>query len=155
MKKIVLSIVAVMLSFMIMGCSDYSINGGSFNTGWTPEDIPDDPVTPTPTPETAEKAPLYWTVYEYGRLAEKNGTDCNMPKEIWQKNIDWVAENLLPYGYDMICTDGFMAMLGDDNAGHPYMTSYAHIPLTELIQMCKDKGLKLGVYDNPLWVHGS
>ena len=55
----------------------------------------------------------------------------------------------------MICTDGFMAMLGDDNAGHPYMTSYAHIPLTELIQMCKDKGLKLGVYDNPLWVHGS
>ena len=89
MKKIVLSIVAVMLSFMIMGCSDYSINGGSFNTGWTPEDIPDDPVTPTPTPETAEKAPLYWTVYEYGRLAEKNGTDCNMPKEIWQKNIDW------------------------------------------------------------------
>lgn len=155
MKKIVLSIVAVMLSFMIMGCSDYSINGGSFNTGWTPEDIPDDPVTPTPTPETAEKAPLYWTVYEYGRLAEKNGTDCNMPKEVWQKNIDWVAENLLPYGYDMICTDGFMAMLGDDNAGHPYMTSYAHIPLTELIQMCKDKGLKLGIYDNPLWVHGS
>ena len=56
---------------MIMGCSDYSINGGSFNTGWTPEDIPDDPVTPTPTPETAEKAPLYWTVYEYGRLAER------------------------------------------------------------------------------------
>ena len=66
MKKIVLSIVAVMLSFTTMGCSDYSINGGSFNTGWTPEDIPDnpdnpdDPVTPTPTGKT-KKAPLYWS----------------------------------------------------------------------------------------------
>lgn len=102
MKKIVLSIVAVMLSFMIMGCSDYSINGGSFNTGWTPEDIPDDPVTPTPTPETAEKAPLYWTVYEYGRLAEKNGTDCNMPKEVWQKiSTGWLRIFAIWLRYDL------------------------------------------------------
>lgn len=155
MKKIMLSIAAVLTSFLMMSCSDYSINGGSFDSGWDPSMIPDDPVTPTPTPETANKAPLYWTVYEYGRLAEKTHTDANMPREVWQKNIDWVATNLLPYGYDMICTDGFMSMLGDDNAGHPYMTSYANIPLTELVQMCKDKGLKLGVYDNPLWVHGS
>lgn len=160
MKKIVLSIVAVMLSFMIMGCSDYSINGGSFNTGWTPEDIPDnpdnpdDPVTPTPTGKT-KRAPLYWSVYEYGRKAEIAGTNCNMPLETWQKNIDWVADNLLPYGYNMICTDGFMTMSGSDNVGHTYMTSYAGIPLTQLVEMCKAKGLRLGIYDNPLWVHGS
>lgn len=144
-----------MLSLLTISCGDYAINGGSFDTGWTPDQIPDDPETPQPTPETTQKAPLYWTVYEYGRMAENNGTDANMSKETWQKNIDWVAANLLPYGYDMICTDGFMAMLGDNASGHPYMTSYANIPLTELVQMCKDKGLKLGVYDNPLWVHGS
>ena len=84
MKKIVLSIVAVMLSFMIMGCSDYSINGGSFNTGWTPEDIPDDPVTPPTPTDVTKKAPLYWSVYEYGRKAEIAGTNCNMPLETWQ-----------------------------------------------------------------------
>ena len=78
-----------------------------------------------------------------------------MPLETWQKNIDWVADNLLPYGYDMICTDGFMTMSGSDNAGHAYMTSYANIPLTQLVEMCKAKGLRLGIYDNPLWVHGS
>lgn len=147
MKKFFLSTAAVLVSLFSMGCSDDG-------TGWTPDMIPDDPTPEIQTGE-AKRAPLYWSVYEYGRRAELAGTDCNMPCETWQNNIDWVAENLLPYGYDMICTDGFMAMLGDDNAGHAYMTSYAHIPLTDLVDMCKAKGLRLGVYDNPLWVHGS
>lgn len=148
MKKLFLSIATALVSLFSMGCSD---NG----TGWTPDMIPDDPVTPeTPTGKT-KKAPLYWSVYEYGRRAEIAGTNCNMPLETWQKNIDWVADNLLPYGYDMICTDGFMTMSGSDNAGHAYMTGYANIPLTQLVEMCKAKGLRLGIYDNPLWVHGS
>lgn len=148
MKKLFLSIATALVSLFSMGCSD---NG----TGWTPDMIPDDPITPeTPTGKT-KKAPLYWSVYEYGRRAESAGTNCNMPLETWQKNIDWVADNLLPYGYDMICTDGFMTMSGSDNAGHAYMTSYANIPLTQLVEMCKAKGLCLGIYDNPLWVHGS
>lgn len=148
MKKLFLSIATALVSLFSMGCSD---NG----TGWTPDMIPDDPITPeTPTGKT-KKAPLYWSVYEYGRSAESAGTNCNMPLETWQKNIDWVADNLLPYGYDMICTDGFMTMSGSDNAGHAYMTSYANIPLTQLVEMCKAKGLRLGIYDNPLWVHGS
>ena len=46
-------------------------------------------------------------------------------------------------------------MSGSDNAGHAYMTGYANIPLTQLVEMCKAKGLRLGIYDNPLWVHGS
>lgn len=148
MKKLFLSIATALVSLFSMGCSD---NG----TGWTPDMIPDDPITPeTPTGKT-KKAPLYWSVYEYGRRAEIAGTNCNMPLETWQKNIDWVADNLLPYGYDMICTDGFMTMSGSDNAGHAYMTSYANIPLTQLVEMCKAKGLRLGIYDNLLWVHGS
>lgn len=148
MKKTMILIAAAMTSLMSMGCSD---NG----TGWDPSMIPDDPEIVEPAADTIYKAPLYWSVYEYGRQAEVNGQNANMPKDTWQKNIDWVAENLLPYGFDMICTDGFMSMLGDDSAGHAYMTSYAGIQLTELVQMCKDKGLRLGIYDNPLWVHGS
>ena len=71
-----------------------------------------------------------------------------------EKNIDWVSENLRPSGYNMICTDGFMSMTNDLNVNaQGYMTHYAGIKLTDLVQMCKDKGLKLGVYDNPLWVH--
>ena len=159
MKKIFFSIAMASLSLLAMGCGDYAINGGDFNSGWTTNDIPEDPNNQSgklkPEELAAKKAPLYWTVYEYGRMAEMAHREQNMPKEIWQKNINWVATNLLPYGYDMVCTDGFMAMEGDFSANHPYMTKYAHIPLTELVAMCKAKGLKLGVYDNPLWVHGN
>lgn len=53
MKKLFLSIATALVSLFSMGCSD---NG----TGWTPDMIPDDPVTPeTPTGKT-KKAPLYW-----------------------------------------------------------------------------------------------
>ena len=38
--------------------------------------------------------------------------------------------------------------------GAPYMTRYGSITLKELIKKCKAKGLKVGVYDNPLWIHG-
>lgn len=78
-----------------------------------------------------------------------------MSEGSWQDIIDYVAENLLPYGYNMICTDGFMAMDGTsepDPTG--YMTKYGSVKLKKLSEMCKAKGLKLGVYDNPLWIHG-
>ena len=43
-------------------------------------------------------------------------------------------------------------MLATDNSG--YMTQYGSISLKDLVAKCKAKGLKLGVYDNPLWIHG-
>lgn len=51
------------------------------------------------------KAPLYWSVYE--RAYELDGDDWdsrNIPLEEWELNFDWVARELLPYGYDMVCT---------------------------------------------------
>lgn len=99
------------------------------------------------------KAPLYWSVYEYCYEKERQGeSTIDITPDEWDKIINFVASELKPHGYDMICTDGFIAMLSTDASG--YMTQYGSISLKDLIAKCKAKGLKLGVYDNPLWIHG-
>jgi len=55
--------------------------------------------------QNPHRAPLYWTAYEYCFV-----TDGHIPENVWAANIDWVEENLKPYGYDMIAIDGW----GDD-----------------------------------------
>lgn len=102
------------------------------------------------------KAPLYWSVYEYCWEQNKQGVsneDMDISEEEWDKIIDWVASDLKPYGYDMICTDGFIPMLVHGKSG--YMTHYGSMSLETLVAKCKAKGLKVGVYDNPLWIHGA
>lgn len=102
------------------------------------------------------KAPLYWSVYEYCWQLEQQGipaSEMDITEEQWDKIIDWIANDLKPFGYDMICTDGFIPMLAQDETG--YMTHYGSMPLKKLVEKCKAKGLKLGVYDNPLWIHGA
>lgn len=110
-------------------------------------------------PEVGEihtyKAPLYWSVYEYCYEQSQQGVaeaDMDISTEEWDRIIDWVASDLKPYGYDMICTDGFIPMLAKDGTG--YMTHYGSMALKDLVAKCKAKGLKVGVYDNPLWIHG-
>ena len=101
------------------------------------------------------KAPLYWSVYEYCWEQSKLGVsneNMDIADEEWDKIIDWLARDLKPYGYDMICTDGFIPMIADDDSG--YMTKYGSMRLKDLVAKCKAKGLKLGIYDNPLWLHG-
>ena len=124
------------------------------NTGWTIDDVEDDPVIEAP--KVQANAPLYWSVYEYCYEAEADNTDRNMPWDRWVKNVEWVEQNLLPYGYDMICTDGFQTMYCDNST--LYMTHYGEengkkFSLKELSALCRQHGLRLGVYDNPLWVH--
>ena len=98
-------------------------------------------------------APLYWSVYEYCYLRELAGdTNIDISDAEWDEIINWVATELKPSGYDMICTDGFCSMLSTDATG--FMTQYGSMPLKDLIAKCKAKGLKLGIYDNPLWIHG-
>lgn len=101
------------------------------------------------------KAPLYWSIYEYAYTQEQNGvsgSDMDFTEAQWDEIIDWVATELKPYGYDMVCTDGFIPMLAKDESG--YMTHYGSVSLKDLVAKCKAKGLKVGVYDNPLWIHG-
>lgn len=102
------------------------------------------------------KAPLYWSVYEYCYEQEQKGvanSDMDITPAEWDKIIDWVASDLKPYGYDMVCTDGFIPMLANDETG--YMTHYGSMSIKDLVAKCKAKGLKVGIYDNPLWIHGS
>ncbi len=100
------------------------------------------------------KAPLYWSIYEYCFDLEQQGVNnMDFTAAQWDEVIDWVATNLKPYGYDMICTDGFISMQANDASG--YMTHYGSVSLKDLVAKCKAKGLKLGIYDNPLWIHGS
>ena len=101
------------------------------------------------------KAPMYWSVYEYCYEQEQNGVaneNMDITPAEWDKIIDWVATDLKPYGYDMVCTDGFIPMLAKDATG--YMTHYGSMSLKDLVAKAKAKGLKVGVYDNPLWIHG-
>ncbi|MBE6341318.1 MAG: glucan 1,6-alpha-isomaltosidase [Bacteroidales bacterium] len=100
-------------------------------------------------------APLYWSIYEYCYSESQKGVanaDMDFTEQQWDEVIEWVAKELKPYGYDMLCTDGFIPMLaGDDNSG--YMTRYGSVKLTTLIEKCQKHGLQLSVYDNPLWIH--
>lgn len=102
------------------------------------------------------KAPLYWSIYEYCYTQSQAGvsnSDMDFTGEQWDEVIDWVARELKPYGYDMVCTDGFIPMEARDASG--YMTHYGSVSLKDLVAKCKAKGLKVGIYDNPLWIHGS
>lgn len=102
------------------------------------------------------KAPLYWSVYEYCYNQQENGVkneDMDISSEEWDKILDWVATDLKPYGYDMVCTDGFIPMLANDETG--YMSHYGSVALKDLVAKAAARGLKVGVYDNPLWIHGS
>ena len=47
--------------------------------------------------------PMYWISYEHQWT--KN---TYMPEQRFKDNIDWMAENFLPYGYDMVSTDGWI-----------------------------------------------
>jgi hypothetical protein len=79
------------------------------------------------------KAPLYWSVYEYCMLQNAKGVsnaDMDLTSDQWDKIIDYVATNLKPSGYDMICTDGFIPMLAKDESG--YMTHYGSQALKDI-----------------------
>ena len=94
-------------------------------------------------------APQYWIAYEYCY-------DFNRPmtEQRWKDNIDWMAATFRDSGYDMISNDGWIeaAQTISPNGyitkynsgwkhGFDYWNSYIH-----------EKGMKAGVYYNPLWM---
>ena len=62
------------------------------------------------------KAPLYWDIYEVVETQMskdgKDKEDIDVTYEEWDKITDWVAKELKPYGYDMVCTDGYCPQIG-------------------------------------------
>ena len=128
---------------------------GSCSSSDDPQGGQDNPPSQTDQGIHTVKAPLYWSIYEHCWKQERAGVPSDkmdFTEKQWAEVIDWVAKELKPYGYTMLCTDGFIPMLATDATG--YMTQYGSVPLKKLVEMCRAKGLELGVYDNPLWLHG-
>ena len=101
------------------------------------------------------KAPLYWSVYEYAREMERAGIpyhEMDLSSAQWDAVIDMMSTKFKSHGYDMICTDGFLPQTARD--GSVYMTHYGSMPLKTLISKCRVNGMRVGVYDNPLWLKG-
>ena len=150
-------IAGLMLATMLTGCNS---NEWDVTSDLTVDRVdPTIGLSPLAEQQGMDYAPLYWSVYGQLRQQEKEGSFPNIFTEAdWDKAIDYVATNLKPYGYDMLVTDVFASMSGDNG----YMTRYSrtkkdeHSPEVELstiIEKLRKKGLKLGIYDSPFWLH--
>jgi glucan 1,6-alpha-isomaltosidase len=107
---------------------------------------------PSALPFATVAPPLYWTTYEYCYTH-----DDFIPENVWQKNVDWVTNQLKPLGYSMIVTDGWIygdAAVNSDG----YLTKYNNNWQGDWAYWSAalaQKGLTLGVYYNPLWIQAS
>jgi Alpha galactosidase C-terminal beta sandwich domain/Secretion system C-terminal sorting domain len=101
------------------------------------------------------KAPLAWSVYENNFLKQQAGvTDNYISETDFQKNIDWVDQNLKIYGYNTVCMDGWgdVAQL----TANGYRKSHSRNWTRDYAwwsTYLQSKTMRLGMYDNPLWVH--
>lgn len=94
-------------------------------------------------------APRYWIAYEYCWV-----NNVPIPEDRWKKNIDWMAEHFLSYGYDMVCNDGWIEQAQTVNAdGYivKYNDSWQH-SFAYWGDYLRKKGMKMGVYYNPMWM---
>ncbi len=94
-------------------------------------------------------APLYWMAYEQCFVDDRA-----IDESRWRQNINWTAENLLAHGYDMVCTDGWIEGAQTVNA-NGYITKYNSgwgQDFRFYIAYASRKGLRSGVYYNPLWM---
>lgn len=109
--------------------------------------------TKSVTLKSSRKAPLYWSVYEacFTRRNIQGGD--YIPESELKENIDWIADNLRDYGYTMVCMDGW----GDvDYNEYGYRTRHSRHWTHNYAwwaNYLKEKGMELGMYDNPLWVN--
>lgn len=93
--------------------------------------------------------PKYWIAYEWCF-----DNDRAIPEDRWQKNIDWMAENLRDAGYDMICNDGWIEAAQAINE-NGYITKYNSNwknGFEYWNRYIASKGMKVGVYYNPMWM---
>ncbi|RTE06304.1 S-layer homology domain-containing protein [Paenibacillus whitsoniae] len=72
-----------------------------------------------------------------------------------QANTDWIASNYKEYGYQYICVDGWVGDSTKHNADG-YITYYKNDWQHDWkwwADYVHSKGLKLGIYYNPSWLH--
>ncbi|MGA8114619.1 MAG: hypothetical protein WCA46_13210, partial [Actinocatenispora sp.] len=94
----------------------------------------------------------YWNIY--GWSFPHNAP---IPEDEWQANIDWLAADFAPHGYTMACTDGWIEPSTKTTADG-YIVSYNddwQHDWAYWIDYLRARGMTLGVYYNPLWVHAA
>lgn len=97
----------------------------------------------------ANVAPKYWIAYEYCYDFDRPMTETR-----WKSNIDWVAKELMPYGYDMISNDGWIEAaqtIGPNGYITKYNSGWEH-DFAYWNKYIREKGMNVGVYYNPLWM---
>jgi hypothetical protein len=102
-----------------------------------------------------QKAPLYWSVYEYHIEKEIAGDPNNyIPESVFQSNINWVKNNLQPLGYNMICVDGWgdVSQLSPNGYRASHSENWEH-NFAWWADYLQQQDMNLGMYGNPLWIH--
>ena len=108
-------------------------------------------------PANPYKAPLYWSVYEYHIMRERTGLPGSqnyIPESEFSAHVDMVEAKLKPFGYNMLCLDGW----GDTTAVNAYGYRVSHSrhwakDYAWWSAHLRSRGMKLGMYANPLWLH--
>ena len=110
-----------------------------------------------PFPANPHKAPLYWSVYEYHIMRERTGMSGGLnyiPESEFAAHVNWVEAKLKPYGYNMVCIDGWGDTLKINTNG--YRISHSRNWAKDYAwwsSNLQSRGMKLGMYANPLWLH--
>lgn len=93
--------------------------------------------------------PRYWIAYE-----ECFVTNVPLSEERWKANIDWMEKTFKPYGYDMICNDGWIEAAQTVNE-NGYITKYNSDwknGFSYWARYLQERDMKMGVYYNPMWL---
>ncbi|HOO21541.1 MAG TPA: DUF5116 domain-containing protein, partial [Kiritimatiellia bacterium] len=101
------------------------------------------------------RAPLYWSVYENQILKEQAGQhDIHVSEADWLAGIDWVETALKPFGYDMVCIDGWgdTSQLNENGYRLSHSRHWEH-DYAWWSEHLQKRGMRLGMYGNPLWIH--
>jgi glucan 1,6-alpha-isomaltosidase len=118
------------------------------SAGAAPDDAELAAVVGQTNPRRRGPGPLYWSTYGYN-----NAMNAAMPEDLWKTNVDWVADTFAPYGYRMVCTDGWCDKTKVVTE-HGYIRSFQDDWVHDWAwwaKYLKSRGLELGVYYNPLW----
>ena len=101
------------------------------------------------------KAPLYWNPYEYHITREMSGVQDNyLTEQALSDNINWLEQNLKSYGYTMVCMDGWgdVSQISGNGYRKSHSSKWQH-DYAWWSQYLQGKGMTLGMYENPLWLH--
>lgn len=93
--------------------------------------------------------PMYWMAYEQCFTTDKAISEAR-----YKQNVEWVAQNFKQYGYNMICTDGWLEQSQTVNR-QGYLTKYGNdwqMTLADMVEYCHSHGLEAGIYLNPFWM---